>query len=132
MTNRLQPILEQKRREVQKLLPRAEHLRAAALQRNDIRDFASAIAPGPEALGLIAEVKQASPSAGLIVTDFDPVAIARSYEAAGAHALSVLTDEQFFKGSLSHLTKVRQSVSLPVLRKDFMVHEVQIFEAVCA
>lgn len=132
MSDRLQQILAVKQTEVAKLLPRAEHLRAAALQRNDFRGFAAALDQGPNRLGLIAEVKKASPSAGTIAENFDPVLIAKAYESAGAHAVSVLTDGQFFQGSLSYLTKVRAAVSLPVLRKDFIIHEAQIFEAVCA
>lgn len=127
--NRLTPILEQKQREVARLLPRAEHLRNAALLRNDFRGFAAALDRGDDALGLIAEVKKASPSAGVIAEHFDPVDIARQYEAAGAHAVSVLTDEQFFKGHLSYLTQIRQAIALPCLRKDFIIHEAQIFEA---
>jgi indole-3-glycerol phosphate synthase len=132
MSDRLQQILEVKRTEIARLLPRAAHLRAAALQRNDFRPFAAAVDRGPEALGLIAEVKKASPSAGVIAESFDPVAIARQYEAAGAHAVSVLTDEQFFQGRLTFLTQVREAISLPVLRKDFILHEVQIAEAAVA
>src|SRR5438105_534836 len=132
MTDRLRQILEHKRTEIAKLLARAEHLRAAALQRNDFRGFGAAIDRGPDALGLIAEVKKASPSVGTIAENFDPVQIAKTYESAGAHAVSVLTDERFFQGSLSHLTCVRDAISLPVLRKDFILHEAQIFEAVCA
>lgn len=127
--NRLTPILEQKQREVAKLLPRAEHLRSAALLRNDFRGFAAALDRGDDALSLIAEVKKASPSAGVIAENFDPVEIARQYEAAGAHAVSVLTDEQFFQGHLSYLTQVREAIALPCLRKDFIIHEAQIFEA---
>ncbi|MHA3773003.1 indole-3-glycerol phosphate synthase TrpC [Verrucomicrobiota bacterium sgz303538] len=127
--NRLKQILDVKQQEVARLIPRAEHLRAAALQRNDFRPFALAVNRGPEALGLIAEVKKASPSAGVIAKDFDPVAIARAYEEAGAHAVSVLTDEQFFQGSLAYMTKVREVISLPVLRKDFIIHDAQIYEA---
>jgi len=130
--NRLQKILDTKRTEIARLLPRLERLRAAALLRNDLRPFAAALDRGPDALGLIAEVKKASPSAGVIAADFDPVAIATQYEAAGAHAVSVLTDEQYFQGHLSYLTKVRAAVGLPCLRKDFMLHEVQIFEAAVA
>jgi len=130
--DRLTPILEQKQREIAKLLPRLEHLRHAALLRNDFRGFAAAVDRGPDALGLIAEVKKASPSAGVIASDFDPVRIAREYEAAGAHAISVLTDEQFFQGHLGYLTRVRESVSIPCLRKDFIIHEAQIFEAAVA
>jgi indole-3-glycerol phosphate synthase len=132
MSNRLQQILEVKKTEVARLLPRAEHLRAAALQRNDFRPFGLAIDRGPEELGLIAEVKKASPSAGVIAHDFDPVEIARGYAEAGAHALSVLTDEQFFQGKLGYLAQIRKAVGLPILRKDFMIHEVQIHEAVVA
>jgi indole-3-glycerol phosphate synthase len=130
--DRLTPILEQKHREISKLLPRVEHLRHAALLRNDFRGFAAAVDRGPKALGLIAEVKMASPSAGVIAADFEPVRIAKEYEAAGAHAISVLTDEQFFQGHLSYLTRVREAVALPCLRKDFIIHEAQIYEAAVA
>jgi indole-3-glycerol phosphate synthase len=130
--NRLQEILDHKRTEIEKLLPRAEHLRVAALQRNDFRGFGTALNQGEGRLGLIAEVKKASPSAGSIVEDFDPVAIAREYEAAGANAVSVLSDERFFQGSLSYVARVRESIALPVLRKDFILHEAQIWEASCA
>ena len=126
---RLKQILDVKEQEVARLLPRAAHLRAAALERNEFRGFAAALDRGPNALGLIAEVKKASPSAGVIAPDFDPVAIARAYEAAGAHCLSVLTDEQFFQGHLTYLTQIRAATNLPCLRKDFIIHEAQIFEA---
>ena len=130
--NRLQKILETKKSEIARILPRIEHLRAAALQRNDFRPFAVTLDRGPEALGLIAEVKKASPSAGVIAAEFDPVAIALQYEAAGAHAISVLTDEQYFQGHLTYLTRIRRAVTLPCLRKDFMLHDVQIYEAAVA
>ena len=130
--NHLQRILEVKKREVEKLLPRAEHLRLAALQRNEFRSFARAIDRGPSELGLIAEVKKASPSAGTIAETFEPTEIAKRYEAAGAHAISVLTDTEFFGGNLSHLTQVRSAVGLPCLRKDFIIHAVQIHEACVA
>ncbi|MDP9290968.1 MAG: indole-3-glycerol phosphate synthase TrpC [Verrucomicrobiota bacterium] len=128
--NRLQEILDAKKKEIARLLPRAAHLRAGALLRNDFRSLSTALKG--DGLSLIAEVKKASPSAGPIVESFDPVAIAIAYELAGAHAVSVLTDEQFFHGSLSHLVAVRGAISPPVLRKDFVLHEAQIFEAACA
>jgi len=130
--DRLQQILDVKRREIAKMLHRAGLLRAGALQRNDFRGFRAAIDRGPDALGLIAEVKKASPSAGVIAESFDPVQIAKTYESAGANAISVLTDEQFFQGSLSYMTRVRAAVDVPLLRKDFILHEAQIFEAACA
>jgi indole-3-glycerol phosphate synthase len=130
--NRLQQILAVKEQEVARVLPRAAHLRAAALERNDFRSFAGALDLGPDALGLIAEVKKASPSAGVIAEAFDPVAIALAYESAGAHALSVLTDRDFFQGQLAYLSRIRAEVQLPVLRKDFIIHEVQLSEAVVA
>ncbi len=92
------------------------------------RDFFQALAkPGP--IRLIAEVKKASPSAGLIRADFDPVEIAQTYEAHGASCLSVLTDEQFFQGKLNYLQEVRNAVALPVLRKDFILDSYQLVEA---
>ncbi|MCE5197626.1 MAG: indole-3-glycerol phosphate synthase TrpC [Armatimonadota bacterium] len=78
---------------------------------------------------VIAEVKKASPSKGLIRPDFDPAAIARAYKSAGVSAISVLTDEKFFQGSLDYLRLVKRTVSLPVLRKDFIIDEYQVFEA---
>jgi indole-3-glycerol phosphate synthase len=79
--------------------------------------------------GLIAEVKKASPSAGLIRPDFDPVTIARHYEVAGATCLSVLTDEHFFQGHLDYLRDIRQIVRIPVMRKEFIIDRYQIAEA---
>lgn len=78
---------------------------------------------------VIAEVKKASPSKGIIREDFDPVRIARDYEAAGAVALSVLTEEKYFLGSLDYMKAVREVVSLPILRKDFIVHPYQVYES---
>ena len=80
-------------------------------------------------VAVISEIKKASPSAGVIREDFDPLAIAKSYIAAGAHALSVLTDEDFFQGSLDYITQMRPQVNIPILRKDFIVDPYQIAEA---
>ncbi len=92
------------------------------------RDFYAALEHGTE-VRLIAEVKKASPSAGLIRTDFDPVAIANAYETGGAACISVLTDEPFFQGSLDYLAAIRNSVELPLLRKDFIVDSYQLLQA---
>jgi indole-3-glycerol phosphate synthase len=94
------------------------------------RGFGRALAEGRRReIGLIAEVKKASPSKGLIREDFHPVELARSYEAAGADCLSVLTDRDFFQGSNDYLTRIREAVSLPLLRKDFTIDPLQIYEA---
>jgi indole-3-glycerol phosphate synthase len=92
------------------------------------RDFRGALAAGP-GVGVIAEVKRASPSAGLIRGDFDPVAIARAYAGNGAACISVLTDEPYFQGSLRYLELVRQAVEVPLLRKDFLLDRYQLVEA---
>lgn len=90
-------------------------------------DFAGALRGG--GLSVIAEIKRASPSKGLIRQDFDPVAIAREYEAAGAACLSVLTEETYFRGSGDYLKAVRQAVNLPLLRKDFIINAWQVYES---
>jgi len=132
--NILDKIVAVKREEVARLPKRAagaENLRWAATAFGPRRDFAGALRfPRRGKVGLIAEVKKASPSAGVIRADFDPVRIARDYEAAGASCLSVLTDEQFFQGSLVFLQQIRDAVKLPILRKDFIIHERQILEAI--
>src|ERR1051326_1821041 len=134
MQNILDTIVEQKQREVAKLPSRliaAGELRDALLERDERRDFLAALRqPKKGSIALIAEVKKASPSAGVICPDFDPVRIAKEYEAAGASCLSVLPDEKFFQGSLDDLRRIRATVKLPLLRKDFIIDERQILEAI--
>ena len=91
------------------------------------RDFAAAL--GVPGISLIAEVKRASPSKGLLCPDLDPVAMGCAYESHGAAAVSVLTDERYFQGSLDDLRTVRQSIDLPVLRKDFVLDPYQVYQA---
>src|SRR4029078_3755938 len=103
-------------------------LRNALADAPPVRDFLAAVAAaGP--IELIAECKKASPSKGVIRADFDPVVIAKTYEAHDATCLSVLTDEQYFQGNLEYLSRVRQSVNIPVLRKDFLLDSYQLIEA---
>ena len=133
MTDILQRILARKAEELAERsskLPLKE-LSARVADMPDTRGFAAAI-EAKIAAGLpavIAEVKKASPSKGVIRAEFDPVAIARSYEAGGAACLSVLTDKDFFQGSEDFLQQARAACSLPVLRKDFVIDPYQIYEA---
>ena len=132
VANILDTIVEQKKREVAQLPARiiaAGDLHDAMLEHGERRDFLAALR-NATGIGLIAEVKKASPSAGVICPDFDPVRIAKAYEAAGTNCLSVLTDEQFFQGSLDYLRQIRAAVKLPLLRKDFIIDERQIMEAI--
>ena len=92
------------------------------------RDFRAALVP-PGTVNLIAEVKKRSPSKGIIREDFDPVKIAKTYTRNGASAISVLTDHEFFGGNLSYLSKIRNAVELPLLRKDFTIDEYHIYQA---
>lgn len=96
-----------------------------------LRDFRAAIVAGDNRRGVsvIAEVKRASPSKGLLCPDFDPLAIAADYERGGAAAVSVLTDEKFFMGDISYLPLIRNAIGLPLLRKDFIIDHVQVDEA---
>lgn len=128
----LSEIMEHKRSEVEAILPQLEKYRAAALARNDFGGFRSALDLGPDRLSIIAEVKHASPSAGVIDPDFDPLRQAKMYLDGGASCMSVLTDEKYFKGSLADLSKISPVSNIPLLRKDFIRHEVQIYEAIIA
>ena len=105
-------------------------LRLAAEARSDLRDFAAALSG--KTLRVIAELKQASPTRGVLRSDYRPAEIARGYEAAKAAALSVLTEEDFFMGSLEHLRAARAGTGLPVLRKDFILDEYQVYESAAA
>lgn len=93
------------------------------------RGFIRSLTQSERAVSVIAEVKKASPSKGIIRADFHPVAIAQAYEAANAEAISVLTDVNYFQGSLSYLREIRAAVSVPLLRKDFLIDELQVVEA---
>jgi indole-3-glycerol phosphate synthase len=126
----LDKIVATKRREIEL----AQRARPAAAWKADVaaapppRDFLAALQrPGP--IRLIAEVKKASPSKGVIRADFDPVEIARTYATHGASAISVLTDVEYFQGSLDYLRQIRAAVELPLLRKDFILDTYQLLEA---
>ena len=106
----------------------AEMLRSSLKDAPPVRDFFAPLAAGGD-IKLIAEVKKASPSRGVIRPDFDPVEIARTYESAGASCLSILTDEPFFQGRLDYLRQIRSAVKLPLLRKDFILDGYQLLEA---
>jgi indole-3-glycerol phosphate synthase len=130
MTTILDNIVASKRQEIAERRARRS---AAELEKRlstapPVRDFRAALVRGP-GMGIIAEVKKASPSAGVLRADFDPLAIARSYAAAGANAISVLTDAPYFQGDLAHLTAIRAAVTPPVLRKDFLLDPYQVLEA---
>ena len=127
----LDRILEEKKREAGELSREHPARRYSELQGSltMTRDFTAALRRSGGGLRLIAEIKKASPSRGLIVTDFDPVAIAKHYGELGAAAYSVLTDRTFFQGSNDYLQMVSRSFPLPVLRKDFIIDESQIFES---
>jgi indole-3-glycerol phosphate synthase len=134
----LDRIIETKRREVEAGRARVsiDEFKAKVRDLPRPRNFFSALSHdptlnirNPKILNVIAEVKKASPSAGVMKADFDPVAIAKAYAAAGADALSVLTDEPYFQGRLEYVAQVKQAVDIPILRKDFVVDPWQIYES---
>jgi indole-3-glycerol phosphate synthase len=126
----LDEIVASKRKEIEASRRRfpIDELEVQAASAPPARDFRAAL-EGPGPIRLIAEVKKASPSAQVIREDFDPIAIARTYQAHGAHCLSILTDAPYFQGHLSYLARIRASVAIPLLRKDFVIDEYQVVEA---
>jgi indole-3-glycerol phosphate synthase len=127
----LDEIIAHKRTEVDAAQSRVSmaELTAQCADAPAVRDFAAALRSPKGRCGLIAEIKQASPSAGVIAPGFDPIRMAAEYRDAGADCLSVLTDEKFFKGALADMVAARAESGLPVLRKDFVIDEYQIHEA---
>ena len=129
----LSRIIEDKRRVVEE----AKRLKPQEALISQIRNISARSAfkkniSRPHHINLIAEMKKASPSKGILRGDFNPARIAVTYQAHGASAISVLTDERFFEGKLEHIKIVKEHVSLPVLRKDFIIDEYQIYESVAA
>lgn len=134
MQNILETILATKRTELSDLsADRRAEILAAAERAPHVRGFRTALVRRPgDRIRVIAEIKRASPSAGPIRPDADPAAIAREYAAAGASAISVLTDRVYFDGDLRFLGAARDAVTLPLLRKDFVIDPVQVAEARCS
>lgn len=130
MSTILDKIVASKLREIEaaKACAPAADLERRLAKLGPTRDFRAAL-DRPGTIQVLAEVKKASPSAGVLRADFDPVAIARTYEAHGAAAISVLTDEPFFQGKLAYLAAIREAVQLPLLRKDFILDRYQLLEA---
>ncbi|MFT3788850.1 MAG: indole-3-glycerol phosphate synthase TrpC [Tepidisphaeraceae bacterium] len=132
MSGVLDRIVESKRREVDERRAKMslDEVKQRAKDAERPRNFYQAVAHEPrKLLNVIAEVKRASPSAGVIKGDFDAVAIARAYEEAGADAISCLTDEPYFQGKLEYVQQIKNAVKLPVLRKDFIIDEWQVYES---
>ena len=128
----LDAIVAARRKQVEEARGRVPlaHLQSAAQRRYEWRDFATALAG--ESIRVIAEMKKASPSRGLMRADYRPRELAQGYEAAGAAALSVLTEEHYFQGALTDLIDARDAVGLPVLRKDFVLDGYQVYESAAA
>lgn len=128
---RLAEILAQKRKEAEAIEGQKSEWRRQALLRDDFRGFRRHLHQ-PGVITVIAECKAASPTAGTIAETYDPVAQAKLYEKGGAGAVSVLTDPEFFKGRLGDLLQVRKQVKIPVLRKDFILTEAQVYQSVAS
>jgi indole-3-glycerol phosphate synthase len=129
--NRLKEIIKAKKQHlkaVKKALPFKELLKKKPFY--PIRDFKSAIKK--QELTLIAEIKKASPSAGILRRDFNPIEIAKIYQAAGVSAISVLTEKDYFGGDLSYINTIKRHINLPILRKDFIFDEYQVYESYAA
>jgi len=132
LANILDKIIADKRGEVEhgQSQRSLEELKAQVVSMRKCRNFYKAVTkPNIRGINVIAEVKKASPSAGVICEDFDPVAIARVYERCGADAISVLTDEKYFQGRLEYIKQISEAVELPVLRKDFIIDPWQVYES---
>jgi indole-3-glycerol phosphate synthase len=132
MSTILEQIVQTKRQEIAERQSRTpiDQLKETILTLGRPRNFFHAVTQNPKkAMNVIAEVKKASPSAGVIKADFDPVQIAAAYAEAGADALSVLTDETYFHGKLQYIHAIRDAVKLPVLRKDFIIDPYQVYES---
>ncbi len=132
MAGILEKIIADKKAEVQSRRAQVsiEELKARVRPLRRCRNFYKAVtARNDRGLSVIAEVKKASPSAGVIRSDFDPVAIAQAYQSCGADAVSVLTDEKYFQGRLEYIRQIKQTVDLPILRKDFIIDPWQVYES---
>jgi indole-3-glycerol phosphate synthase len=128
--SRLAEIINYKRQEISPWIAHTNDWKNRAKEHRNFRGFRTALDLAP--FGFIAEVKRASPSAGVITDQFDPLSIATKYYEGGAHCISVITDERYFQGHLDYLALVHQHVPVPTLRKDFIIHEVQIYQAILA
>jgi indole-3-glycerol phosphate synthase len=129
----LSRIIEEKRKvidEAKKVKPQADLMKE--IKNMSVKSSFKKNISRPHHINLIAEIKKASPSKGILRGDFNPVKIAITYQANGASAISVLTDERFFEGRLEYIPKVRGNVSIPILRKDFFIDEYQIYETVAS
>lgn len=132
MANMLEKIIANKRQEVsyRQLQKSLDELKEQICSMRRCRNFYKAVTkPNPRGINVIAEVKKASPSAGIIREDFNPVAIAQTYEKCGADAISVLTDEKYFQGRLEYIEQIKHVVDLPILRKDFIIDIWQVYES---